>query len=84
MNNQYWFPAKRYGWGWGLPRVWQGQATLVGFILLLVAGSFVFPPQDSQWGFLAYVALVSSLLLGVCYLKGEPPRWRWGDKGPSA
>lgn len=33
---------------------------------------------------MAYVALISGLLLGVCYLKGEPPRWRWGDKRPSA
>lgn len=84
MQSNYWFPAKRYGWGWGFPTVWQGQATLVGFILMLVAGSFVFPPQDSHWGFMAYVALISGLLLGVCYLKGEPPRWRWGDKRPSA
>lgn len=43
MQSNYWFPAKRYGWGWGFPTVWQGQATLVGFILMLVAGSFVFP-----------------------------------------
>ena len=65
MQSNYWFPAKRYGWGWGFPTVWQGQATLVGFILMLVAGSFVFPPQDSHWGFMAYVALISGLLLGV-------------------
>jgi hypothetical protein len=23
-DKTYWFPAKRYGWGWGLPTVWQG------------------------------------------------------------
>ena len=21
---RYWFPAKRYGWGWGPPSTWQG------------------------------------------------------------
>ncbi|WAC75643.1 hypothetical protein OU995_13495 [Roseateles sp. SL47] len=82
-NNSYWFPAKRYGWGWGFPGTWQGQVTLLGFLALLVAGIFVFPPQDSYLGFMTYVALLSAMLLGVCYLKGEPPRWRWGDKGRS-
>lgn len=24
----YWFPAKRYGWGWGLPSSWQGWVVL--------------------------------------------------------
>ena len=27
-RNQYWFPAKRKGWGWGPPTVWQGWAVL--------------------------------------------------------
>jgi hypothetical protein len=34
----YWFPAKRYGWGWGLPRVWQGWAVMVVFGMLVLAG----------------------------------------------
>jgi hypothetical protein len=33
-EQKYWFPAKRYGWGWGLPITWQGWLTLVVFILL--------------------------------------------------
>jgi hypothetical protein len=24
MDDDFWFPAKRYGWGWGLPVKWQG------------------------------------------------------------
>ena len=27
---KYWFPAKRYGWGWGLPSTWQGWIVLAG------------------------------------------------------
>ena len=23
-EKEYWFPAKKYGWGWGLPSTWQG------------------------------------------------------------
>ena len=29
---RYWFPAKRYGWGWGPPATWQGWAVLAAFV----------------------------------------------------
>ena len=37
---QYWFPAKRYGWGWGFPMTWQGWVAFAGFLILLFAGIF--------------------------------------------
>ena len=77
-EQKYWFPAKRYGWGWGLLSSWQGWAVLATFIGLLAAGSFVLPPDRELDLFLAYVALLSVLLIAVCWLKGEPPRWHWG------
>lgn len=44
---RYWFAAKRYGWGWGMPLTWE--------------------------------LAMSVVLVVICYKKGEPPRWRWGD-----
>jgi hypothetical protein len=79
-EHKYWFPAKRYGWGWGIPSTWQGWLVLAVFVALLVAGSFVFPPRANLIAYLAYVIVLSVLLTGVCWLKGEPPRWRWGDR----
>jgi hypothetical protein len=35
---KYWFPAKRYGWGWGPPVTWQGWAVLVVWLLAFVGG----------------------------------------------
>jgi hypothetical protein len=35
QRGEYWFPAKRYGWGWGPPRVWQGWVVLAIFFALL-------------------------------------------------
>jgi hypothetical protein len=29
---KYWFPAKRYGWGWGFPVTWQGWLALAVFL----------------------------------------------------
>ena len=77
-DRSFWCPAKRYGWGWGLPVKWQGWVVLVAYIAIVVAGSFRFPPSQSLPAFLA-VVLIGSLVFGlVCWWKGEPPRWRWG------
>jgi len=77
---QFWFPAKRYGWGWGLPITWQGWAVLVVLVLLLVAGVFWFPPAREKVSFMVYTVLLCAVFAVICYAKGEPPRWRWGDK----
>ncbi|MGB7466908.1 MAG: hypothetical protein WBW14_28750 [Candidatus Acidiferrum sp.] len=74
----YWFPAKHYGWGWGVPSAWQGWLVMGAFLVLVLAGSFLFPPGVQLGPYLAYVAVLSGLLIGVCWLKGEPPRWRSG------
>ena len=76
---KYWFPAKRYGWGWGIPSTWQGWLVIAGFVGLLAVGPFIFPPATQLGRYLAYAAVLSGALLVVCWLKGEPPRWRWGD-----
>jgi hypothetical protein len=77
---RYWFPAKRYGWGWGLPRIWEGWVTLSGFFGLLGVGLIVVPPRQSMIGFVAWVAVLTVMLIAICAWKGEPPRWRWGNE----
>ncbi len=74
----YWFPAKRYGWGWGPPRTWQGWVVLALFLVLVGAGILIFPPEGHTVGFLVYLLVLVVLLIAVCAVKGEPPRWRWG------
>ena len=74
----YWSRAKRYGWGWGWPAAWQGWMVLSAFFALLGADAIVFPPGTSLAAFLDYVGVLSALLIAICWLKGEPPRWRWG------
>ena len=74
----HWFPAKRHGWGWGLPSSWQGWVVFGAFIVLLALGFVLFPPKAQLGALLAYVAVLVALLIGICWLKGEPPRWHWG------
>ena len=40
-STRYWFPAKRYGWGWGFPSAWQGRIVLAIFAVLVLGGAFV-------------------------------------------
>ena len=71
-----WFPAKKYGWGWGLPNGWQGWLVFAAYLVLLCAGALLLSNQPGL--FSAYAAVLSIVLIVVCYLKGEKPRWRWG------
>jgi hypothetical protein len=77
---KYWFPAKRYGWGWGPPATWQGWVVLVVFIVLLAAGGIAFLPTRDVVSFLLYTLFLTLTFGAVCYAKGEPPSWRWGGK----
>jgi hypothetical protein len=74
-RNQYWFPAKRHGWGWGPPAVWQGWAVLVGILVANAAAAVVLMPRHAV-GFLCFVLAMVLLVLLICSVKGEPPAWR--------
>ena len=79
-NPRYWFPAKRCGWGWGIPATWEGWMTLIAFITLVTAGAYLFPPRRDLAAYLAYVVALCVAFALVCWWKGESPRWRW-EKG---
>lgn len=74
----YWFPTKKYGWGWGFPLTWQGWVVFIGYFVLLLAGIPFFDPRANPEGYVAYALALSGLLVAICWLKGEPPKWRWG------
>jgi hypothetical protein len=77
--SQYWFPAKRYGWGWGPPTSWQGWAVLAIWFAAVLISAFTFLPKRPI-AFQISVAGLVLVLIFVCYIKGEPPAWRWGDR----
>jgi hypothetical protein len=74
-RNEYWFPAKRRGWGWGPPTVWQGWAVLVGILLANAVAAVMLMP-DHIVGFLCFVLATVLLMLLICSVKGEPPASR--------
>ncbi|MEO8017144.1 MAG: hypothetical protein ABI769_04975 [Pseudomonadota bacterium] len=72
----YWFPAKRHGWGWGFPNVWQGWVVMAAFAILLAGGAIALLPRYGSFVFVAYAAGLCLGLTIVCWLKGEPPASR--------
>lgn len=78
-DRQYWFPAKTFGWGWGLPITWQGWVVLAAFLALIALGILFLKPATHSLAFGVYVLVLVLLLIAVCWIKGEPPSWRWGE-----
>lgn len=75
-DKQYWFPAKRYGWGWGAPCAWQGWVVFAIWLGVAITGAILLAKQIGV--FIGFMVVMSAIMLGVCWAKGEPPRWRWG------
>lgn len=74
-DQRYWFPAKRYGWGWGFPRTWEGWTVILAFtavvLIVAIAGG------GAVWR-MPVILLATIVVLVICLKKGEPTRWRWG------
>ena len=79
-SKNYWFPTRSYGWGWGLPRAWQGWLVLATYAAAIALICVQVPPDAEPDRFALYVVAISLILVAICWLKGEPPRWRWGGK----
>ena len=76
---RYWFPAKRYGWGWGPPSTWQGWVVLLVWMAIVIAVS-PWLAKRSMPLFIVFQLVTVTGIIAICYAKGEPPSWRWGDK----
>jgi hypothetical protein len=77
----FWFPVKRYGWGWGLPVRWQGWVVFAAYAALLYGGIYYFKPQRDVLGIAVYISLLTVALIAIVAIKGERPvGWRWGRR----
>jgi hypothetical protein len=74
----YWFRAKRYGFGWGLPSKWQGWMVLAIWLGIVSIGIYALRRQH-PFAFAALLGSSTALYVWVCYAKGEPAKWRWGE-----
>ena len=79
-EDDIWFPARRFGWGWGPPRTWQGWVALGLYLLMLVIGVVGIDPDRQQVLFAGWLIGWTLAFGVVCWLKGEKPRWSWGRR----
>ena len=82
MKKKLWFKAKEYGWGW-YPSSYEGWFILLLFITLNFFNFFRFylmtnPYPQFILEFVIESLFMSVILILICFIKGEKPRWRWG------
>ena len=77
-REQAWFAAKRYGYGWSLPLRWQGWVGVVIYTAaMVITGLSLSRRHPAIFG--GCLVLFTAAMIAVCVIKGEAPRWRWGD-----
>ncbi len=79
-----WFKGEQYGWGW-YPATWQGWIVLAVFIAVAVLNfiwidSTSHSESDTLRPFILQTAAMTLILILICWLTGEKPGRRWGDK----
>ena len=77
-----WFKSKRYGYGW-TPCRWQGWLVLAVYLVLLIVTFRIIDLKshsvsDTLLGVVPLWLLYTFVLLVICYVTGEKPKWRWG------
>jgi hypothetical protein len=78
----YWFRAKWFGWGW-TPATWQGWLVIIVYIGIVTTPGILMADrietgEEFSKLFLPLLIVSTAVLLWICYLKGEKPRWSWG------
>lgn len=81
-NKKLWFKRKTYGWGW-TPSTWQGWLVLVIYLVAVLAifrdvETLAYANDYAVFSFVFQFIFINIVLIGVCYWKGEKPRWTWG------
>jgi len=74
-KQKFWFRAKSYGFGWGLPASWQGWVVFALYLALVFATVGLAPDAAR----LPTIFMLTVMFIIVVAFKGErPAKWRWG------
>ena len=83
MEKKIWFRRKRYGLGW-FPVTWEGWLTILLYVTSIITLAFINKKpnkHDLPPSFFIPLIVITIIFLFICYKKGDPLRWHWGDKG---
>lgn len=87
-----WFKSKEYGWGW-TPASKEGWIVMAVYLLVLAFSSIAYFQYMKRvnevlnlseaviaFAYILLVTFLSLILIFICTVKGEKPKWRWGKK----
>ncbi len=81
-----WFKRKTYGYGW-TPATKEGWVVVVIYTLFVTLSGIYFVRDAATVTdivlFSVSLIVASCVLIGVCFWKGETPRWQWGEPAES-
>ena len=62
-----------------LPARWQGWVCLLTYVAVMAgSAAWILPEHPILFG--TVTGVLSAIFIGICYWKGETPKWRWGGK----
>jgi len=80
LDDRPWFRAKNYGFGTGLPIVWQGWAMLAMHVALIMGLVTLLRGKPVALTILVLLAAIAPLPLYRARTEGGW-HWRWGNRG---
>jgi hypothetical protein len=81
-NKKLWFRRKRYGWGW-VPVSWEGWLIIFVYVVALLSNfqtidAVQYSSSDTLINFAPRFIILTVILIIICRVKGEKPKWSWG------
>lgn len=77
-SKKIWFKNKKYGYGW-TPYSKEGWLVTIACIIGLLLNIFLLAENYPIISFITSILIVSILII-VCYIKGEKLKWQWDGK----
>jgi CHASE2 domain-containing sensor protein len=71
-----WFKRKAYGWGW-TPSTWEGWLLIVTWAALTILLTKNIDQENYRLRLIG-IGISIIILIKICYVRGELPRWTWG------
>ncbi len=79
IGNDPWFPAKKFGYGAGLPFKWQGWALLLSHMAVIIGVAFLLKDSPMPFVPLALFIALAPMPIYAAHTEGKW-KWRWGDQ----
>ena len=80
QKENYWFKAKRYGYGW-TPSSKEGWLITIIYIGVIIFSATRLIENDvPDLSFFKFFFVITILFILIAWRTGEKPKWRWGKR----